>query len=187
MKSTQLFTSRPVGYAFRQRGASLLEGIAYLGVAAIVILGAISLLMNAFGGAESNRLVEEITAIRTSVRKLYMSQSGGYGAANTNLNLNVATANAFPTTLQVVRSSGVPTGVVNNTWTGTVTVAAAASNQFSITYTLVPADVCTNAVSGSAGWTTVSVNGTALGAQPTPTQAAANCTQTGNTIIWTAA
>ncbi|MBC7413962.1 MAG: pilus assembly protein, partial [Herminiimonas sp.] len=39
----------------RQRGASLLEGIAYLGIAAIVILGAVSLLTGAFGSAQSNR------------------------------------------------------------------------------------------------------------------------------------
>ena len=57
----------------RQRGASLLEGIAYLGIAAIVVLGAVSLLTGAFGSAKANQTTEEVVAIRTSVRKLYLS------------------------------------------------------------------------------------------------------------------
>lgn len=187
MKTMYLSSTLKINYAFRQRGASLLEGIAYLGIAAIVILGAVSLLTSAFGGAESNRLVEEVTAIRTSVRKLYMSQSAGYGAANANLNLNVATANAFPGTLQVVRANGVPTGVVNNSWNGAVTVAvAAATNQFTIAYTAVPADVCTNAVSGSTGWAGVTINNAVLVMPATPAAAAAGCNANANAITWTA-
>lgn len=188
MKCRHLTGSEKINYASRQRGASLLEGIAYLGIAAIVILGAISLLLSAFGGAESNRLIEEITSIRTAVRKLHMSQPGGYGVANADITVNVATANAFPGTLQVVRNAGVPTGVVNNSWNGTVAVTVGAtSNLFVTTYTNVPQDVCTNAVSGSNGWNAVSINATALAVPVTPGAAAANCTAGNtNTIAWTA-
>ena len=64
----------------RQRGASLLEGIAYLGIAAIVVLGAVSLLTGAFGSAKANQTTEEVVAIRTAVRKLYIGQTYPVGS-----------------------------------------------------------------------------------------------------------
>lgn len=183
MKKTFSKGSRAINAAHRQCGASLLEGIAYLGIAAIVILGAISLLMTAFGGAESNRLIEEVTSIRTSVRKLFMSQPAGFGAASTNLNLDLARANAFPTTLRITVAGGAAT--VNNSWNGAVTVAAGSSpNFFTITYVGVPGDVCTNAVSGSTGWIDLWVNGTQLAVPATPATAADACNSSSNTIQW---
>lgn len=79
----------------RQRGASLLEGIAYLGIAAVVVLGAVSLLGGAFSSAKSNQATEEAVAMRTAVRKLYIGQS--YPVES--LVPTLIAANAIPSTL----------------------------------------------------------------------------------------
>ena len=66
---------RPSGK--QQRGASLLEAIAYLGIAAVVVLGAVSLLNGAFGSAKSNQTNEEVVALRTPVRGCVPTSPGG--------------------------------------------------------------------------------------------------------------
>ena len=162
----------------RQRGASLLEGIAYLGIAAIVVLGAVSLLTGAFSSAQSNRVAEEVVSIRTAVKKLYMGQSAGYPGSS--LNATLAAAKAFPSTVTV--GAG---GVANNAWNGPVTVSGA-TNQFTIEYDLVPQDACINILSGATGWTNITASGTAITTFPaTPESAAAACTGATNNIIWT--
>ncbi|MEA3119675.1 MAG: hypothetical protein QOI13_2945, partial [Paraburkholderia sp.] len=67
---------RPSRHA--QRGASLLEAIAYLGIAAIVVIGAVALLNGAFNSAGTNELAEQVNSIQTGVKKLYMGQTNGY-------------------------------------------------------------------------------------------------------------
>jgi len=161
-----------------QRGASLLEGIAYLGIAALVILGAASLFTGAFASAQSNRGMEEVNAIRTGVKKLYMGQANSYGTADITAALN--TAAVFPTTLSFNSTAMV------NTWGGTVTVTGA-SNTFTIEYTAVPQSSCINMLSGASGWVSIAGNGgTAVSNNPlTPADAATICsvaTSAGNTI-----
>jgi hypothetical protein len=162
----------------RQRGASLLEAIAYLGIAALVVIGAIALLTSAFSSANTNAVSEQISAIQTGVKKLYSGQNASYtGLTNPVL----ASAGVFPASI-----SPASDGTVTNTWNGTVVVAVAASpDQFTITYTEVPQSVCVNAVSGGGSWTAISVNGTALTLPVTPAAASGACTTGANTIIWT--
>lgn len=179
MKNTRFMKSKKPYLVIRQRGASLLEGIAYLGIAAIVILGAVSLLMGAFSSAQTNRSSEEVISIRTGVKKLYMGQSAAYGDGS--LNAQLGTAKVFPTTLAVTGAD------VTNTWNGAVLVTGAGSN-FTISYAAVPQDVCINLVSGNTGWVNVAVNGgDAIAEFPvTPAAATTACSATANTIVWTA-
>jgi hypothetical protein len=175
-----------VGYRRRQRGASLLEGIAYLGIAAIVILGAVSLLTSAFGNAQSNRATEEVISLRTAVRKLYVGQA--YPAAGVVAVL--INAGAVPSTLTNTA------GAVTNSWGGAVTIvgsgAGAATNNFVITYNNVPAAECVNMLSGANGWTVVAVNGAnagtaAAGTIPVAAGAASTaCNAPTNTVALTA-
>lgn len=130
----------------RQRGASLLEAIAYLGVAAIVVLAAISLLQGAFGGARSNQFMEEITGLRTAVQKMYAGQS--YDDAT--MVANLITAKAIPGTLTIGNSNA-----ITNAWGGKVTVAKVDGASFRITYESVPQDVCMNVLTGASGWTRI--------------------------------
>jgi hypothetical protein len=162
-----------------QRGASLLEAIAYLGVAAIVVIGAVSLLNGAFSSASTNQLAEQVNAIQTGVKKLYMGQTNGYSGIN---NTTLASAAVFPSTIPVSNGSAV------NTWGGAVNVASSGdgSGTFTISYANVPQSVCINAVSAGGSWTAVSVNGTAAQLPVTPDNAQKACSSsTANTIVWT--
>lgn len=177
MQFVKTITSARRIYLRRQAGTSLLEAIAYLGIAAIVILGAVALLRNAFSSANTNRGLEEVTAIRTGVKKLYMGQTAGYGTDS--MNSTLIYAKVFPASLAVNN------GDVTNAWNGGVSVNGATAN-FTITYTSVPQDVCINMVSGGNAWVSVNVNGGADLAPPIlPADATTACGEASNIIIWT--
>jgi X-X-X-Leu-X-X-Gly heptad repeat protein len=161
-----------------QRGASLLEAIAYLGIAAIVVIGAVALLNGAFSSAGSNELSEQVSAIQTGVKKLYMGQTGGYtGISNTIL----SSAGVFPSTIPV------NAGAATNTWGGSVTVASPSVGTFTIAYTQVPTSVCINAATAGGSWNSLSINGTPTTTVPaTPTEAQTDCSAgNANTMTWT--
>jgi X-X-X-Leu-X-X-Gly heptad repeat protein len=162
-----------------QRGASLLEAIAYLGIAAIVVIGAVALLNGAFSSAGTNELSEQVNAIQTGVKKLYMGQTNGYANVDTAV---LSAAGVFPSTIPVAN------GVASNTWGGTVTVTPVANNngEFTIAYTNVPAAVCINAVTAGGSWVSVQINGGAAQPAPvTPQQAQTDCGNGNATITWT--
>jgi hypothetical protein len=159
-----------------QRGASLLEAIAYLGIAAIVVVGAIALLNNAFSSANTNELSQQVSALQTGVRKLYMGQTGGYGSLSNSVAQN---AGLFPATLVVASS-----GSVTDTWSGTVTLAGQTAN-FTIEFDSVPNDVCINTVTAPGNWTSISINDTVETLPLTPATASTACNAGANKIIWT--
>lgn len=164
----------------KERGASLLESIAYLGVAAIVIVGAIALLGSAFSSANTNRLAEELNAIQTGTKKLYMGQVNNYGN-NVPLNANLIAARVFPSTLPVNGA------VVSNAWGGTVTVTGSANGQtFTVAYTNVPRDICINTLTAGGNWRTVVTgqNAQAIQYPVSPTAATAACADNA-TVTWT--
>ena len=146
MKNVCLNETSMVNFSSRQRGASLLEGIAYLGIAALVVLGAVSLLTGAFSSAQSNRGAEEIVSIRTGVKKLYMGQANSYG--NAEITGTLITAGVLPTTL------GRNGAALVNAWGGGVTVTGV-NNRFTIVYTAVPQDACVGMLSGASGWDSI--------------------------------
>ncbi|MXN76831.1 pilus assembly protein [Burkholderia sp. 4701] len=162
----------------KERGASLLESIAYLGVAAIVIVGAIALLGSAFSSANTNRLAEELNAIQTGTKKLYMGQVNNYGTAAA-LNANLIAARVFPSTLPVNGAN------VSNAWGGNVIVTGQGQT-FTVEYTNVPQDVCINTLTAGGNWRTVAIgqNGRAIPYPVSPTDATANCVDNA-TVTWT--
>lgn len=162
----------------RQRGASLLEAIAYLGVAAIVVLAAVSLLQNAFGSARSNQTMEEITGLRTAVHKMYAGQS--YNDAT--MVANLIAAKAIPGTLTLGANNA-----ITNAWGGTVTVAKVDAANFRITYENVPQEVCMNVVSGASGWTRIADgdDGNAITVFPVTAANAATLCKASTTIAFT--
>ena len=167
----------------RQRGASLLEGIAYLGIAAIVVLGAVSLLTGAFSSAQSNRVAEEVISIRTGVKKLFMGQSVGYGADGTDLLPVVIAAKVMPTTITVTGAGAA--GVASNSWAGAVTIASVGGNKFSITYAAVPVDACINILSGASGWDSITAGGGVISVFPAaPSDVQTKCGTAAGNITW---
>lgn len=167
-------------YRFLQRGASLLEGIAYLGIAAIVVLGAVSLLISAFGSAQTNRATEELVGLRTATNRLFMGQ-GGYGAAV--LTDQLIAARVQPTSLAI--GGAAPNRTLTNAWNGAVVITGAGA-QFTVSYAAVPEDVCITLLTSTAGWASVQVTGQAArNVFPiTPIQADADCGAV-NLITWT--
>lgn len=161
-----------------QRGASLLEAIAYLGIAAIVVIGAVALLSGAFNSANSNQLAEQVSALQTGIKKLYMGQNGGYtGLSNTVLQ----NSGALPSTLLPNTA-----GAITDEWGGAVTITGTATD-FTLQFADVPQSVCINAVTAGGTWTQVTINGgAAITTFPiTPTIASKDCTSaTPNTITW---
>jgi hypothetical protein len=179
MKSTYTKKSGVAGYRSRQRGASLLEGIAYLGIAALVILGAVSLLASAFGNAQANRATEETISLRTAVRKLF---SGQTFPAGTSIAETMITAKAVPGTLTVAAPS-----TITNSWGGAVTIIGTGAT-FNLTYNNVPQDVCVNMLAGASGWNSAGGNGTTVTNMPvTAADAAKICSQANNNITFNAA
>ncbi|CDG82341.1 type 4 pilus major pilin [Janthinobacterium agaricidamnosum] len=177
MKRTNTMNQLP-SPLFRQQGASLLEGIAYLGIAALVILGAVSLLNGAFSSAQSNRSAEELISVRTAVKKLYMAS--GYGTGS--LNAQLVTARVLPNGLT---QNG---ATITNSFGGPVTITGATSN-FTVAYGQVPQDVCISTVTGASGWSTISSTG---GGAPvstfpvTATDAGKVCAAANNDLTFTA-
>jgi type II secretory pathway pseudopilin PulG len=151
MKKASINKFGIVAFRGRQRGASLLEGIAYLGIAAIVILGAVSLLSSAFGNARSNQASEEVVSLRTAVKKLYSGQTYPATIVST-----LIAAHAIPGSLVVDTAKK----TVTNSWGGAVTVTPGTNGgSFVIGYPAVPQDVCINLVTGANGWTKIDNGG----------------------------
>jgi len=161
-----------------QRGASLLESIAFLGIAAIIILGAVALLLGSFSSANTNRTQQEVTSIRNGVKKLFMGQSASYGTGS--LNATLVNSKVFPTTLAVDTSNN-----VFNAWNGAVNVDGATAN-FTIGYANVPKDVCINLAAANGDWLALEVNGTSVALPVTPAAAETACNGSANSITWTA-
>ncbi|WEF32247.1 type 4 pilus major pilin [Pseudoduganella chitinolytica] len=162
----------------RQRGASLLEAIAYLGVAAVVVLGAVSLLNGAFGSAKANQTSEEVVSLRTAVRKLYLGQT--YGTDN-NMNTALVAANVVPSTL--TRGDA---GSITNSWGGAVTVTGNTAT-FTISYAGLPKDVCMNVVSGASGWSSINQGNKKVESFPVKAADAEGvCNGTTNAVTFTA-
>lgn len=167
-----------------ERGASLLEAVAYLGIAAVVVLGAVSLLNGAFGSAKSNQTTEEVVALRTAVRKLYIGQVYPTGSLADSL----VAANAIPATLgRVAAAGGTGGGTLQNSWGGAVAITGTATG-FTISYALIPQDVCVNLISGASGWTSIAQGAAAgLTAFPvTAAQATTLCSGATNTVTFSA-
>ena len=163
-----------------QQGASLLEIIAYLGVAAVVVYGAVSLLSQGFAGANSNQALTEVISLRTQIKKIHMGQATGYGVGA--MNATMVLQSAFPSSLSVTAPS-----TVKNAWNGDVVLTGATST-FTISYAAVPRDICATLVSvqGGTGWNSIAVNGAAALVPPiTPAAAGGACNAATNTIVWT--
>lgn len=158
----------------KQHGASLLEGIAYLGIAALVVLGAVSLLTGASASAKANQTTEELVALRTAVKKLYAGQAFPVSSLADTL----IKAKAVPSTLQVAGTT------ITNSWGGAVTVDGTSTTTFTVIYNSVPQDVCVNALSGTTGWQSVRQgNGTQKTVFPlTSADATDVCTAANNNI-----
>jgi type II secretory pathway pseudopilin PulG len=166
----------------RQRGATLLEALGYLTVAALITAGVLTLFGPSFTSAQGTRLANEVASLANNVRDVYASE-------NSYSNVSIAAlaqASAVPPTLKISRSGA--TATVSDTWGGAVTlnpVGTGASVQ--VQYGAVPSDICRRVLVSGGGWTDITVNNNDLGTgSPDLNQAYSACNNAaGNTIAWT--
>lgn len=154
----------------KQAGLTLVESMVALGISAVVILGALALFGSASSSQMSTQMTSDLSAIRSSVKSLYLS-SGGYGSGN--LNQVLVNGNKIPTTMSV--TAGTPP-TITHAMAGTLTIAGNGAN-FTLTVTAIPTDVCMSLLAGTNGWNSVTVgSGTAITSFPiSPATASTQC------------
>lgn len=174
-------------YVKHQAGMTLMEIIAALAIISAVVVGALSLFDSASSSQASTQLLQDITAVRTAAKQIYMG-SGNYGT--TSLDQVLIVGNKIPTAMTV---TGTPK-VINTSLNGTLKIMGATSN-FTMTLDNVTSAVCTSLVTNaSSGWKSVAVGsgatlGTAITTFPVNPTAATSTSACGGTppfnIVWT--
>lgn len=175
--------SDPLAKRRNQRGASLIESLAFLGTATVVSVNSLALVNTAFSDVGSVGILQETALIQTAVRQLYQGQSGSYGGLD---NAVLVAAKLLPATLHVNSDNSAAT----DQWGGDVDVAVMPDNPalFEIAYADVPQAVCVDALTAAtANWTAVGVAGGSgyfAPADVTPDVATGQCATGQNTVVW---
>ena len=172
----------------KQKGVSLLEAISFLGIAAIVIAGSVSLYRGARGSAEMSSLSQQLSALQSNIKMATAGQSyygtsvWSNGVATQNLNASMINAEAIPDGLRVSGSN------LFNSFGGLVRLDGDATS-FWIRYENVPQDVCVKlAPQTGTGWMGLSINGNWSAITTAPiavSTAVSQCSSaTSNYLIW---
>lgn len=141
-----------------QAGMTLIEVLSALAIGAILIVGGLSLFSSGSAAANSNQLINDVTAIRTAVKSLYLGQ-GTYGVS-TDMDAMLVVSRKVPATWTGTGA------VITNSFGGDVNVSSnATGTQYRLTLGNVPRDVCIGAIpSTSQGWLFVGTGATAAAA-----------------------
>jgi len=169
---------------FKQAGVTLIELIVGLVIIALIVAGALALFGTAQSSQTSTQMVQDLTSLRSTTKALFLGQ-GNYGTASANLNDLLVTAKRVPTTV-LVDSSTTP-DTLTHSLNGTMNVAVGATNnQFTITLTNIPADVCIPLMAGAREWVSVKAGtATARSTFPITTANASTDCATGTTMVFT--
>lgn len=160
----------------RQRGATLVEIVLYLAVAAIVIFAVYSLFGSAFGSSKSQTESQNVQGLVASVNNIYGTMKD-YPSGN--LVANLIQAKAAPASMVV---PGI-TDSLRNAWGGAVSVNGNGDN-YNISYTQVPTRACVELIRTPINSFRQSVNGTLYTMPINGNDAAGLCAQANNVLIW---
>jgi Tfp pilus assembly protein PilV len=169
-------------FAKRQKGLSAIETLFVILIATLALIGALALGYKMFGNQQNSSEQENIVNLLVNTRSLKGSQ--GYGAAATNLVPQLIAVDGVPDTMTVT------TGVIYNSWGGTVTITATTPTSFTVTASKIPQAGCValaTRVAKSDQFSTSINGGTAAVGEITAATASTSCTTvvTGNSIAWT--
>lgn len=171
-----------------QAGLTLLEAIAFLAIAGLVVGGALAMYSSASNSQSTGQTISEFQSVKASVKSLYAAPAG-YGTVSVNGVL--VSAKKVPSTLT---ASGT---TITNFWGGGVVVMGATTT-FYVSYDAVPQAVCVGMLSGitaSNDWQGYNVVAaaaavgamTAITGQIPPATAATACANASNKVtLWTA-
>lgn len=169
-----------------QVGATLMELIAVLAVISTIVVGALALFGSADSAQKSTQTVQEVSALRTGVKSLFVGQSS-FGTAG--LNQALIKANKVPST--VTKTSGADATNANNTLknaSGATYDVTGSTASFTITITTLNTELCVGLITAATtGYTKVKIGTQADRTPPvSPADAATDCAATPSPIILTA-
>lgn len=160
----------------RQRGATLVEIILYLAVAAIVIFAVFSLFSNAFGGGKSQSEITSIQGIASGVNSIYGTQR------------TYPSGSLVPALIQTKAAPSATidpssTTSLRNSFGGAITVIGY-DTQYQISTGGLPQRACAELAQINIGAIGMNINGTETPSPATAGNAVANCNGNPNTITW---
>jgi len=165
----------------KQRGATMLEIMAWLAIAALIVGGAIAMIASGWSSSKEAKEGEHVTSLISNTKKL--QSVNGYGPAGTNLVPALIATNGVPGDMTV---SG---NTLINRYGGTATVVSTGLG-YTVTTPSLPTNACISVSKSvsSAGGVTTKINSGTASANPVDTATAtAACTSATNTLAFTLA
>lgn len=149
-----------------QAGATLLEALAFLGIAAIIVVGAISMFRAAQGSAQANDMLGQLNGLRSSIKTLYATQAT-YGTSSfpaqapCSMMVHVLIrAGSVPDTLRKDGCAAIQG--LRNIWGDRVRINGS-NEDFWISYYSVPQEVCLKIAPQIGGsWLGLQINSNAF-------------------------
>jgi type II secretory pathway pseudopilin PulG len=168
----------------RERGATMMEVIAYLAIAAVIIAGVLVLLSVAFGQSKTATALTQLNQIQTAVRTLYSGQSN-YQGLSTKVIVDS----------KALQQSMISGNTLRSAFNGTITITPAsttdggANSAFDVVFANVPQDACQQMLTKDMGRGLYEAGANTTAQQPnlpfTLAQATTSCSATYNTVTWT--
>ena len=164
----------------RQKGMTLVELMASMGIAAGIVVGALSLYNVVSDGQKANQMVQDIDAMRSIAKRMYESQGNYTGLNNTLL----ISSGKIPTTLR----SDATGGTIKSRDGYDFTIAAGATaGTFTISLAGAPAVMCKEITTKFSGYESLAIG--AAGANTalpiTPPTANTQCSADALAIVLT--
>lgn len=183
-------TRQPIslnGRGFGQSGLTMIEAVAFLGIAGLVMAGALAMYNSARTSTDVAQVTDEFFSLKENTEHLF---TGSSGYVSTNVIGALINAKKIPASLTVSGTA------VTNEWGGDVEIGNGIA-EFRITYDKVPKGVCVGMLPGitaPGGWGGYNVvaTGAAVGvkvASPgkiAPDVASNICLENSKVSIWTA-
>jgi major structural subunit of bundle-forming pilus len=168
----------------RKRGATMMEVIAYLAIASVIIAGVLVLLSVAFGQSKTATTLTQLNQIQTAVRNLYSGQAGYSGLSTTVIVNSKALQQSMisGTTIRHAFNGDVTITPVTTTGGGT-------NSGFTVSFANIPQDACQTMLTKDLGRGLYEAGASVKAQQPnlpfTLAAATTSCSATYNTVTWT--
>jgi len=117
------------------KGLTLIEGLLFLGIAAVVIVAAVAFYNNASNTSRLNQVKTQVSAIGAGIQSLYATQAS-YATADTDMVINAG----------IAPSNTIANNEIRNPWGGLITITGS-NRYFDIVLDEIPQQSCVNLLS----------------------------------------
>lgn len=160
-----------------QSGVTLMEMIAALAIIAVIIVGSLALYRAATSSQSSTQLIQDVMAVRSAIRQLYLGQ-GGYGSGN--LATVLVASKRLPST---IKNSGTPPILTHQS--GKIITITGAGATFTIGIDDLTPDICIPLLTSLGDWSSATVNAAGVTLPATTPSAALACGSGDSDIVFT--